>query len=320
MPILFAKSPTDHLADLPKKLLAARGNRVAFVDLSLLDDEGYVHNQHPLQWIVSEAQKLGLLLIPLVSPESSPALLDAAKALHTANSRGIGIRLTTNDWPGINAAESTRLMAAVGVTHRDVDLFLDFEAKVDALVVAAVQNEMHAAPSVGWRPITTGGHSWPKDLPTGQGAFVLPRAELDQYTTSYRGLKGTGTRLPDFFDYLVANPEAILHIDPKLLTISATFRCTAEPSWVFVRGGLYKASGGKGKGGASVASALKTLIKHPLYGTPIRTKTETWIEAAASGGPSGNPMTWRRSKARTAEPRATFVVRNKGGVYSAPGK
>ncbi|WP_441415279.1 hypothetical protein [Arthrobacter sp. 2MCAF14] len=45
-------------------------------------------------------------------------------------------------------------------------MFLDFEAKVDALVAAAVQNEMHAAPSVGWRHITTGGHSWPKDLPT----------------------------------------------------------------------------------------------------------------------------------------------------------
>ncbi|MCD4849671.1 beta family protein [Arthrobacter sp. AK01] len=291
---VFAKSPTAHLADLPKKLHAARGDRLAYIDLSLLDDEGLVHGQHPLHWLVTEAQKLGLLLMPLATPQSSAAFLAAAKSLHAANGRGIGIRLTTNDWPGINAAAATTVMSAVGAGHSDVDLFLDFEAKVDALVVAAIQNEMHAASSTGWRHITTGGHSWPKDLPTGQGTFVLRRAELAQYTASYLGLKGISALLPDFFDHLVANPEVTLDIDPKLLTISATLRYAAEAQWVFVRGGLYKASGGKGKGGASVAPALQALIGHTLYGTPVRTKAETWIEAAAAGGPSGNPMTWRR--------------------------
>jgi hypothetical protein len=204
---VFAKTPTLHLADLPKKLHAARGDRPAYIDLSLLDDEGLVHGQHPLHWLVTEAQKLGLLLMPLATSQSSAAFLAAAKSLHAANGRGIGLRLTTNDWPGINATAATTVMSAVGVGHSDVDLFLDFEAKVDALVVAAVQNEMHAASSTGWRHITTGGHSWPKDLPTGQGAFVQRRAELDQYATSFLGLKGTSALLPDFFDHLVAHPR-----------------------------------------------------------------------------------------------------------------
>ncbi|MBT2533922.1 hypothetical protein J7E83_17685 [Arthrobacter sp. ISL-48] len=291
---VFVKTPTAHLADLPKKLHGARGNRQAYVDLSLLDDEGLVHGQHPLHWLVTEAQKLGLLLIPLVTSQSSPAFLTAAKSLQSANGRGIGIRLTTNDWPSINPAEAARLMTAIGVSHADVDLFLDFEAKFDPLIIAGVQNEMRSATSTGWRHVTAGGHSWPMVQPTGQGTFVLPRTELAQYVNSYRGLKGNGTRMPDFFDHLVANPEATLGVDPKLLTISATFRYAAEPHWVFVRGGLYKASGGKGEGGAAVAPALQALTQHQLYGTPIRTKTETWIDAAAAGGPSGNPMTWRR--------------------------
>jgi hypothetical protein len=44
---IFAKTPTAHLADLPKKLHAARGNSLAYIDLSLLDDENLIHGQHP---------------------------------------------------------------------------------------------------------------------------------------------------------------------------------------------------------------------------------------------------------------------------------
>ncbi|MFJ4261988.1 hypothetical protein ACIPYU_06060 [Paenarthrobacter nicotinovorans] len=290
----FAKTSAAHLADLPRKLHAARGNRLGYIDLSLLDDESAIHGQHPLHWLVTEAQKLGLLLMPLITPQSSTAFLAAANALHASNKRGVGLRLTTDYWPGINPAEATRLMAAAGVTGDEVDLFLDYESKVDALIIAAIHNEMRTATSNAWRHITTGGHAWPKDVPTGQGMFTLSRSDLIQYATSYQGLKGSQTRLPDFFDHLVANPDSTLGIDPKLLTISATFRYTAESQWVFLRGELYKASGGKGKGGASVAPALRGLMGHSLYGTPVRTKTETWIEAAAAGGPSGNPMSWRR--------------------------
>ncbi len=290
----FMKTPAAHLADLPKKLHAARGSHVAYIDLSLLDDESPIHGQHPLQWLVMESQKLGLLLTPLATPQSSPSFLAAAKALHTANNRGIGIRVRTNDWPGINPGEVVRMMGTVGVTSSDVDLFLDFEDKIDSLIIAGVQNEMRSASANSWRHVTAGGHSWPKDNPSGPGLFTLQRTDLTQYVTSYLSLKGSSARMPDFFDHLVANPDSVLDINPRLLTISATFRYAADSQWVFVRGGLYKASGGKGKGGASVAPPLLSLTKHQLYGTPIRTNAEIWIETAAAGGPSGNPMTWRR--------------------------
>lgn len=290
----YAKSVEAHLQPIPQKLATARNGAPAYIDLAFLDDETPTRGVHPLTWIVESAALLGLPLMPLVSSESTDETLKSASTLNAAQGLGIAIRLGDGEWPSQDSTILAEMLRKLGTATTEVDLFLDYGAERSSFVTAALRGEFSAPHfASAWRTITIGGHAWPKDLPTGKGVFEIERSDWMQFETTCQALFPTALR-PGFFDYLVANPDPRLDVDPKLLTISASFRYTSSEAWLFVRGGLYKASGGRGKGGEAVPPALRILQAHPLYSQPIRTETDNWIDLATSGGKPGNSSVWRR--------------------------
>ncbi len=291
----YAKSIEVHLHPIPEKLAKARNGAAAYIDLSFVDDESPIHGVHPLTWMVETAASLGQPLMPIVSSESSDDTLASAAALNVKQGLGVAIRLGDGEWPSQNSTVLAGLMTKLGVRTAEVDLFLDYGVERSSFVTAALRGEFGVPGfATAWRTVTIGGNAWPKDLPTGKGVFEIDRHDWVQFAASCRTLFSETGLLPGFSDYLVANPDPRLDVDPKLLTISASFRYTTSKAWLFVRGGLYKASGGRGKGGEAVPPALRMLQAHALYLNPIRTETDDWIDLVTSGGKPGNSGVWRR--------------------------
>ncbi|WFR83474.1 hypothetical protein [Arthrobacter sp. Y-9] len=292
------KSMAQHIAPFPEKLVPARKAPQAFVDTSLLDDERPIHGStHPIIWLVRKTESLGLALTPVLTPESSSSLVAAARALHHETGRGIALKLTGPEWPSKNPSPSQAILAAVGVAPADVDLLLDFGADTSSFVASAIQTELQAPSATQWRSVTVGGYAWPAATPADKGVSVLPRHDWRQYSAGRQAFNGPDSRRADFFDHLVINPEAVLEVDPRYLAISATFRYTTEENWLFSRGDLYKASQGRGKGGKAVPTATGPLTQHHLYGTPIRTRADDWIDNTLDSSmpyKPGNAGTWRQ--------------------------
>jgi hypothetical protein len=117
------KSLTDYLADLPEQLHEALGDRVAFVDLVLLSDDGPLDGgAHPLVWLTDETAKRGLSLIPAVSPTRSAGYRAAVAAVVARDGLGACIRLPVGEWPSTASVALADLLVEMGIGASDVDL------------------------------------------------------------------------------------------------------------------------------------------------------------------------------------------------------
>lgn len=290
----YKKTVAEHLSELPLKVFQARGGKVAFIDIELLDDESAIGGLHPLEWFVTAAAALTQPLIPMLSSRSSAATIFAASRLHSREGLGIGLRLEPGDWPAGASPTAASIISIAGVPTSDIDLFLDMGDAPDTGAAARIITELSATSAGSWRSVTVGGAAWPGSAPTPKGVTDLHRHDWGQYREAYRSLKLDGAQLPDFFDFAIANRDPSLPVDPKFLSISASFRYALADTWLFVRGELYRAPGKITAGGGSVAPMLTVLRADPRVGTPLITGADTWIDSVLAGGKTGNSETWRR--------------------------
>ncbi|KQQ52097.1 beta family protein [Plantibacter sp. Leaf314] len=292
----YSKSLADHLKGLPQKLADARGKRRAYVDLTLLDTEEDVHGTFPLTWMVDEAAKLGLELIPMTSPGRSTAHYAAVSAAHGKYGLGVAIRLAPAEWLTIDPSAINTLGATLGIPQSEVDVFSDFESESTAITSQSAYNELLALSRfAAFRSITTGGAGFPIVTGTPRGISELPRSEWQVFSSVHAKARAAGTVKPDFFDYGILNPQSIdLGVDPRFMSISAALRYTIEDDWLLAKGELFKGQGGSGKGGAALPPALRVLAAHPAYRTPISSQADDWIDQVIAGTTTpGAPKAWR---------------------------
>lgn len=294
-----AKTIDEHLVSKPQDLRDDWGTGPAFVDLNFLDDTMMASGDHPLVWLTSECRSLGLPLVPVVGIDRTPAYRAAAAAVVGRDGDGACVRLAVAEWPSARGAEIDDLLTELALDPDDVDLVLDVGEEVSvapSLAETAVRNELAALPFIhDWRSVVVAGAGLPKTMPAGRGVHVLDRHEWNIYERL--AIHATPRRMPTFADYAIAHPDPFLDVNPAYMSLSATLRYTAGSHWLVAKGDLFRASGGRGIGGAAVPPVAASLVAHPDF-MAGHCGGDAWIEAAARGGPTGNAETWRRHGTR----------------------
>jgi hypothetical protein len=288
-----AKTLDRHLSKLPADLATCLGTSSAFIDGKFIDDDPMSSGEHPLFWLIRETSDLGPTLIPVASPNRTGEYLSAVSDVVTRYATGICLRLTSSEWPSALGHSLDILLLDLNVTPAEVDLVLDIEDQVSTLALTALRAELRGLPySSNWRSLTVLGAAMPKNVPPGKGVHVVSRDEW----ILYKELLSSPTlpRVPDFGDYVIANPDPILDVDPRILNISASFRYTSQDDWLIVKGELYKGNGGKSLGGVAVPPVANLLISQTRF-MPGHCLFENWLHGVASGtNTPGNPTTWRQ--------------------------
>lgn len=290
-----AKTLDAHLAQVPAQLRQC-WDRLAFVDLLLVDDDGPLANgQHPLLWLTGQCNALGLPLVPVVSPTRSAAYRASVVAIAQRDHRGVCVRLQGPEWPITQPASLDGLLGELGLPPGEIDLILDLGYEPSPLGLTVLRQQLQSLPNgPQWRSLIVAGAGYPQNSPGGAGVHVIPRTEWLRYQ-ALRTAVPPPQRMPTFADYGIAHPDPTLEIDPKMMSLSAALRYTTGDSWLLAKGQLWKGSGGAGLGGAAVPPVIASLQAHAAYLGADHCGCETWMTGVIAGtNNGGNPMTWRR--------------------------
>lgn len=307
------KGVGEHIAKLPEQLVASWGTDPAFVDTAFLpDDEPMPDGSHPLTWLVTQAAARGLELIAVLATDRGAGQLDAVAALPAQLREQVALRLPISSWPSIAGyADVDAVLTRLGLAPEQVHIVLDVADDPGPAALAATLAEVRALRDLDrWRTLTVASASMPAVLPPGAGVHVLPRDDW----AMYRAIAAAPSvpRMPTYGDYAVAHPDPVSDVDPRVMNISATLRYSTRDSWLIAKGGLFKGNGGRGQGGAAVPPACNALIGHPGF-MAGHCGFEAWVDAARSGGPTGNAGTWRRQATRHHLHLVTEQIATPGG-------
>jgi hypothetical protein len=202
------------------------------------------------------------------------------------------VRLQIAEWPMNDAAGLPALIAELGLQPTEVDLVLDIADEDGVLALTALRQQIATLVSINdWRSLIVAGAGMPKDMPSGQGVFVLPRVEWTRYATLLGGV--LPARVPSFADYAIAHPDPTLDIAPKLMSLSATLRYTTNDVWLIGKGQLFK--GPNAIGSSAMRPVTQNIAAHAAYLGGQHCATEIWISGViAQTQNGGNATTWRR--------------------------
>ncbi|MCD4525244.1 beta family protein [Nocardioides sp. cx-173] len=289
------KTLSEHMASLPKDLVACWGIGDVFADLSYFDDAPMPSGQHPLDWLSEECAALGMTVSPVVSHSSTPAYRAAAGAAAARSDAGVCLRLTIPEWPSATGTSAIDdLLDDLGCAPEDAHLILDLEEDVGATARIAAASEIRTLPYLDdWRSLVVTGTAIPETMPQGSGLHVLPRSEWATYL-SLRSLVNPLPRLPTFGDYAVASTSPGADVNPRFMNISATLRYTATQDWLVGKGGLWKGNGGKSLGAAAVPPAAALIAGHADFLGSDHCDFDEWLVSVAAGTGGSNPEAWRR--------------------------
>lgn len=292
------KTTVNHLQKLPVEMFKSRGKRKAFIDTRHLDEpDTLVDGTHALQWLVDEAADLGQTLIPVVALDSTSETVISAANVARKRGQGAALRVQLKSNVSVGSKEFAQLLTDLELPPTDIDLILDLASDVvNELATKATLPDLMAINEFGnWRSLTVAGAAFPNDAPQGRGVHEVHRADWSTVRRINFSLRNLGLREVDFSDYVISGDAPGLDIDPKFLTISATFRYTNGGQWLFSRGELYKASGGRGLGGSAMVGTIDLLRQYAKYQAEPHSQIHDWFEGVVDGATSGgNPTVWRK--------------------------
>lgn len=287
------KTIDAHLAKLPEALVKSWGTGDAFIDVRHVDGEQMEDGRHPVEWLVTEARKLDLTLVPVLAPSSSDECAAAVARLVAGRTEEICLRVDAGEWP-VPPQDGVidTFIRGLGVRKQDVHLVLDLRDETEESARFALAAAFRGLPTPrAWKTITVTATAMPQVTPSGRGIHELRREEWANYRDLIDNRK-YGVRRPTFGDYGISHPDPFADIDPRLLQISAKLKYTSDDKWLLARGGLFKGTGGRSGGGAEIRPVARLLSTHDEF-TRNHCGAEKWISAAASGtGSVGNPQTW----------------------------
>lgn len=316
-----AKTIDQHLAPVGSDIVACWGAEPAFVDLYFTEDgERMSSGQHPIAYVIEQGNAAGAALIPCISLFRDAAYRAAVAAAHARDGRGICVRLPLAEWPSATGAAALNdLLTDLSISPAEVDLILDLETEVvgsPGLVTAVVRTELASLPRIrDWRSLTVASAGFPPPpLNYGKGISVIAREDWQAYKNVVGG--APPPRMPTFADYGISTLDPTVDVDPKMMSISATFRYTVADAWLFAKGDLYKGRAGLGQGGAAMVPVAAELAAHPLFATASHCSGDEFIEQAAAGGSGGNPEGWRRA---ATTHHLTHVVTEIASLHGASG-
>lgn len=314
-----AKSVDDHLAKLPDTVLRSIGAHPTAFDLTWLDASDRLANgSHPVSWLFSQLRARGVIAQPVVGPgpRYDADYVKAVAAEVATDKRGAVVRIAGQSLlfdPALGASLAA-LCSALALAPSSIDLLVDLEG-VDATTYQAVAIATGAIlrgmqPPLGaWRSVIVASSSFPKDLSAYiQGVHGISRACLSTWDAmrSQQGLP----RLPVFGDYVIDHFDRVEpEVSPRLLKGSTNLRYTVSRDWL-----VFKGPNWKDNSFLPMQNLCAQLVVDPQFSGPNFSAGDAYIQACATGGPTGNATTWRRVGVNH---HVTFVVTQLATLHAA---
>lgn len=317
------KSIDAHLATAGRDIVQCWGQAPAFVDPYFVDNGVLLTNgAHPLEFVIDQGNQLGAALIPTVSTLRDADYRAAVQRITSRDKRGACIRLGVDEWPAnVGSSALQDLLSDIALAPTDVDLMLDLGDSVvsSQLAVTAVRAEISMLPHLAdWRSLVVAGAGFPKSLEDlGKGISVLDRTDWHTYRSL---VSGPGVaRMPAFADYAVAHPDPIVDVDPRFMSISASFRYTIDDAWLVAKGSLFKGRAGTGYGGSAMQPVAQALVGDARFAGALHCQGDVWLDETARGvGGGGNPEAWRKAATTHHLTHVPLEIANLHGLLGTP--
>ena len=169
---------------------------------------------------------------------------DVASAVSYSGSKGIGIRLTREEFEtGTLTADLTGFLSTNALRPSQVDLIVDLgpvqQEFVTAGVIALTQAFLADVPSKGqWRTLTVTGSAFPSSMGMvhRNSSTRVERSEWLAWRDGLHTRRGQLERLPTFSDCAIQHPAGVEGFDFRYMQSSATIRYTSADDWLLVKG------------------------------------------------------------------------------------
>lgn len=168
---------------------------------------------------------------------------DVAPAVSCSGTRGIGIRLTREEFERGNlAAHLSHFLSAHGLYPEGVDLVVDL-GPVEDLVVPGVMGLTRAfladVPNKAlWRTLTVSGSAFPRSMGVvhRNSSTRVERAEWLAWRDGLSAQQAELERLPTFSDCAIQHPAGVEGFNFLFMQVSAAIRYALDEEWLLVKG------------------------------------------------------------------------------------
>jgi hypothetical protein len=185
------------------------------IDVSSLGDASTPTGQHVVEHLSAEARGAGVLGVPAVWLTASATFVGEVAAAAATDGRGACIRVTTSDLQDLGrlAVDLPALLTALALAPSEVDLVIDMglvDSGTVGLHAALLSLVLPGLPLLpDWRTLTLASGAFPVNLDA-FSAYVPGTAPRLDAALWRRLAAGSLPRVPDFGDYGVTHPTAIV--------------------------------------------------------------------------------------------------------------
>lgn len=294
-----AKSLSEHISGIPKRLGGSFGRRAFYLDISSLDNGGRLDDGRSVsEGILSDCTTANLSVAPVVLTSSSQDHLKAVAMHHLDTRSAFAIRLVIEDFREEveTDLEIDQILKVLGHANASsADLIIDLKDLGSDLGRAALvaRSILSMIPrKQEWRNIILAAASFPEDLSDvdAKSTTLLPRLEWHLWRTLQRKPASLPRHDLIFGDYAISHP-VIKERDPRKMLMSASIRYTTADHWLIV-----KARNVRQYGFGQYFELCQLLVNRPEYSGRNFSWGDWFISECAEGtrGP-GNATTWRKA-------------------------
>lgn len=293
---LPSDAQASSIAKLPQALADNWTGGAAFIDGQFVPALTFA-GVHSLEWLVSEAGKRGIELVPSIALGSPSVYIQAVKSIleMSTTSGELAIRLEKSQWKQLSGSsgELGRLIYRLGVDRGDVHLILDAKGKTRPKDYKVLKKTLSDSRNTsGWKTLTSAATSMPKTISSDKGVILQRRRQEWQNYIKISAASDTA-RYPAFGDYGVGHHGRPDVLDPTKIMISAKLKYTGESQWLLERGGLFKGNRrNPGVGGQAILPIVKDFLSHPDFSNGHCPMEDWMLDVASTGKQTGNPAKW----------------------------
>ncbi|WP_158617123.1 beta family protein [Corallococcus exercitus] len=266
----------------------------AFIDgLHLTPAQMMASGEHPLAYVLAQARKSGVALVPSTGPERPPEYQAVVRAAVAEDQRGICVRVRKKELFEDNLDERlSSVLHTVGASRESTDLVLDLgsvepdDVSMLSKSIPGVLSTLHGV--TAFRTLTLAAGAFPQSISHIKLPTKVPRADWLLWQTLASKAESL-VRLPTYGDYAIQgasppSPDAAMHPG------SPNIRYTADDHWLVVRGGAFKHHGYD-----QYSALAEHLMEQECYAGRTFSWGDAYIFGCAGGAETpGSPGVWRK--------------------------